>query len=459
LLAISATAAAILPAHRPVTVQITTVPFDEPELVNPGRGYYDWRGHAIIPLPEPSHDDYERFFWYDADRPEESIEPVKGVYNFDMLDRAIAAADARGQKFAFRIRTMANKMSGKRFVPDYLAECGWEYRNTFIPDWNSECFLDSAEKLMQALGERYNGDPRIAWMDIGLYGEWGEWALSEDTFQSAPDGISSPSEKSLARIIDIQVDAFPDTRKVMFAKTRSDAVVHALKRSDQIGWRVDCFARNGYFSFDTHEDHAPAWKYMKDRWKTAPVIVEFCNGNVSLSNSTPLDQVQDFHIALIGNGNIPKWNWLNSQAQENLVLAGKLSGYRYQIRSITTPPVWEPGLEVSVETNWENVGVAPHYEHTEVIFKLYDPRHSRYIWEAKSKVNLQMLLPTGDRPFSMQDELRLSASIPPGIYPLHVVVVDPEGYRRPLKLAISGQQKDGSYVLGSVIVQAPTRRR
>lgn len=455
----AAIAAPARPAPIPAAVQLTPIPIDDPELVNPARGFYKWRGEETVPVPEPAHDEYERYFWYDPDHPEESIETAPGVYNFAMIDRAISAAGSRGNKFAFRIRSMANKRSGKRHVPDYLAECGWEYRGTFIPDWNAACYLDNAEKLMDALGARYNADPRIAWMDIGLFGEWGEWAMSEDIYNSAPDGFSIPTEKSMARIIDIQVDAFPDVRKVMFAKTDAHAVIHALGRSDQIGWRVDCFGRDGYFDFPSHPEYLPAWEHMQDRWKTAPVIVEFCAGNLSLSSSVPLKQVQEFHIALIGNGNIGSWDRLDKKKQTNLIALGKAAGYRFQIRHVAVPSVLAPGSSFRVTTDWENVGVAPHYERTAVLFRLYDRQRSEPVWEAESSVDLQALLPTGDRPFSVQDKLTLPANIDPGIYQLGIIVTDPTNYRQPLKLAIAGRQEDGSYLLGDVIVRAPARRR
>jgi hypothetical protein len=442
-----------------VTIKPTPLPIDGPELVNPGRGFYKWRGDEIVPAAEPAHDEYDRYFWYDPDNPRASLETSPGVYNFSGIDRAIADAASRGHKFAFRIRTMANKRSGERFIPDYLAGCGWDYRGTFIPNWNSACFQDNAARLMEALGERYNHDPRIAWMDIGLFGEWGEWALSEEIYTAAPKGITQASDKSLAHIIDIQVDAFPDVRKVMMAKTRSTAVIYALTRSDQIGWRVDCFGRQNYFNFPSHQDYMPAWEYMAERWKTAPVIVEFCADNVSLSSALPVKQVQDFHISLIGNGNFDSWDRLNKQKQENLILVGKTTGYRYQIQAITIPDAWAPGANIPITTDWENVGVAPHYEATEVLFRLYDPKRSEYVWEGKSGVDLQKLLPSGGKPYHVQDRLKLPAKLAPGEYQLRIIVTDPAGFRRPLKLAIAGRQNDGSYLLGNIIVGSPAGRR
>lgn len=267
------------------------------------------------------------------------------------------------------------------------------------------------------------------------------------------------TDRSLARIIDIQVNAFPNVRKVMLAKTRADAVIHALAISDQIGWRVDCFGKDGYFDFASNPKYMPAWETMRDRWKTAPVIVEFCTDSVNLSSSIPLKQLREFHISLIGNGNFKRWDRLNKKEQENLILLGKTAGYRYQIHDVAVPLVWIPGWAFQVKTGWENVGVAPHYEPAEVFFKLYDPRHSQYVWEAKSRVNLQTLLPTGDHPFTVQDNLELPVGTAPGSYQLRIIVEDLANYRKPLKLAITGRQNDGSYLLGTVMVASRLSRR
>jgi len=115
---------------------------DQPDLVNPSRGYYRWRSQEIVPN-EPALDAYDRYFWSD-------IETSKGDYDFSIIDTAIAEAAARGQKFGFRIRAMKDSSSGGMYIPSYLKDCGWYNSDTFIPDWNSGCFLDNAENMIRA---------------------------------------------------------------------------------------------------------------------------------------------------------------------------------------------------------------------------------------------------------------------------------------------------------------------
>lgn len=57
-----------------------------------------------------------------------------------------------------------------------LINAGWTDNNgLWMPDWNSDYFIERARKLIHTIGAQYNGDPRIAWIDMGMYGKYGEW--------------------------------------------------------------------------------------------------------------------------------------------------------------------------------------------------------------------------------------------------------------------------------------------
>jgi hypothetical protein len=135
-----------------------------------------------------------------------------------------------------------------------------------------------------------------------------------------------------------------------------------------------------------------------------------------------------------------------------LLQIGKTSGYRFQIKEITAPEVWQTGANIHLITLWENVGVSPHYEPTVVLFQLYDRINRRYVWGGISSVNLETLFPTGKTPATIEDIFTLPADLAPGSYELRLMVVDPQFYRQPLKLAITGDRSDGSYRLGNIMV-------
>lgn len=43
------------------------------------------------------------------------------------------------------------------------------------PFWNDETLMLALEDFISLLGAKYDGDPRIAFIEAGLYGYWGEW--------------------------------------------------------------------------------------------------------------------------------------------------------------------------------------------------------------------------------------------------------------------------------------------
>jgi hypothetical protein len=70
--------------------------------------------------------------------------------------------------------------AGGKSVPDYFATSanGWTCSalgNTWIPNWNSAALLTRLTALVNALAASYANDVRLAYLDVGLYGNYGEW--------------------------------------------------------------------------------------------------------------------------------------------------------------------------------------------------------------------------------------------------------------------------------------------
>jgi len=153
-------------------------------LLNPGKGWVDytdafWRGtyNDVINLG------YLRFDW-------SFIEPEKGQYNWQAIDRYINEYSAIGKKFAFGVMN-ANVSSLESYVtPKWVFDSGAKFVVTqttswkdgskitqYIPDWKDEIFLSNLNEFIAALGERYDGNENIAFIDIRSYGNWGEQHL------------------------------------------------------------------------------------------------------------------------------------------------------------------------------------------------------------------------------------------------------------------------------------------
>lgn len=448
-------------AIRPIPI-----PISSPEIVNPLRGLYRWMGNELVPspnpLPRPSFDSYERYEW-------RSLEPKLNQYDFTAIENDLQRAAREGRKHAFRVRVLVSGQASS--VPDYmrpLMERGWSHtfdgdsNPTYIPDWNDPDFLQRVERLIKALGERYDQDPRVSYIDIGIFGIWGEWHTYQLNYPSAT-GARTMTRENRQKLIDFHIAAFPSKRLLMMSDDEQ-SLLYALKQSPRIGWRRDSL---GDDHFDKPSKNANLWAIARDRWKTAPVVTELINPRGHSdpeSYALARDQVVRYHVSMISNGNAIKWNVLSAQGRQMLIEAAKHSGYRYRPQEIYFPSTLKPTANFTIASTWLNEGVAPAYEPWAIIWQLRSPS-GVIVWQEESSLDLQLLLPTTDSDrtsgtsgdeslphFKHEDQITLPANLTPGTYQLQLLVRDPQGYRAPMSLAIQGRQPDGSYNLKTITI-------
>ncbi len=496
-------------------------------------GYNDAAPLSGTPLNE-----YGRMSWH-------SLEPLEGQYDFSIIDNVLGPCPVpegkvlclpQGGRFGFRImalnpqyKSATNVTKGLdgypiySDVPSYLEKDddgkthGWllpvdpsdpTAGHYFVPDWNDPYFLDSLGALLSALGRKYDTDPRIGWIDIGLYGSWGEWHTGglPDTLDYKGGAIpykSSDSyfninteayqantgsrgayqigtEASKNSIVSAHLAAFPDRQLVMLTDD-GDAVCTALHANAKVpvGLRRDSLGAfvgwNYHFPLDptsactSEADQA----LIANRWKTAPFTVEpFGNGSsptfpcqtFETDPATGLlaihEQVRQFHLAAVKNGSfcVGSWEALTQSEQAAVLEAGLRSGYRYSpiailVEGFDRTPA---GSSVSVQTRWANTGVTPAYDEWSVEFSLWAiPDGSRAPGQCAarfmSRVDLRRILPT---PSYLQDDIfALPPEMDAGRYELRMRVVDPQGYLKPMQLALQSGDSDGYYPLG--VVQIP----
>ena len=423
-----------------ITVTPTAIPLGDTEIVNPTRGFYRWYGGEPIPQPRPAYDHYARFGW-------RQLETSRGQYDFSAIEQALQAAKAVGAKFSFRIMSV-NEFTSPVEIPAYLkqdaggAYCTYNGAQVWVPSWDSPQFLARAQALMSALGARFNGDPRLGYYDMGIYGHWGEWHT---------EGLCTPAASAATKrtLVDMQVTAFSNTRILMNSGGKEvDAFVYALSKSPRIGVRVDSLCSPW---FDDQFTASPVkLSAMQDRWKTAPIVTEFYTWNPS--DIVLCDQqVRTWHIAAIANGSITSWSSYTADQQAQILLMGKHSGYRFALNSLTYPSEVTNNALLKISSQWSNLGITPAYEPFALAFELRPKGETSVLWSGLSRLDLEGSLPTTE-PQTIDDQFYLPGRIPPGQYTLSLVVRDLTGYRAPLSLAIMGGDTSGRYPLGELTI-------
>ncbi len=491
-------------------MNLSVIPSSDPDLVAPLRSVHYWLGTSgTLAMGIPTSgvwtsplDHYARFHW-------RSIESDTGTFDFTRFDNEFKAAINAGRKFAFGIMTMCppTNCSGNALAngvavsyPLYLhnqmqAEAipDWMAMNTvegsfWVPNWNSPAFLSAWGRMLSAIAAHiettsYNGVPfknAISWIDVRGVGLWGEWHNYAWGSVPNPAGTAA-SAASMISMIDSHKSAFPNFPLVgfmgLFAAREinpnntsyiipaqvSCYVAQTSNQFGEIGWRRDNWGTNASW-IGSYMENNPVicsnGKALKDlimnKWKTALITGEPNGSATTAASGGPCAfydlerQVRLYHASSIGNG-----NWGGGQtltcAQDYARAAMKASGYRIQINSGSYSGVVGGARNLQVNLAWRNTGIAPVYEKWNVNFELRAISGS-VVWSGTSSKVLRLYLPEASDHI-VTDSFTLPAGLAPGNYSLNLVVKDPLGYRKPLPLAIQGRASDGSYPLGSVLVQ------
>ena len=416
-------------------------------LYNPGMGLADF--HFGFEHP-PSMDQHPRqtvayFRWSWAD-----LEPEEGRYAFDFVDRIIALAKARGETLAFRIMT-----EYKAGSPEWLFQKGVDSLKVgggVFPDYNNPTFLLYHEKLIAALGERYAGSPDIDHVDIGSVGCWGEWNMACCQGVEAQCRQYLPVEANQIKVTDWYLKYLSGTPLVML---HGGPLKYAVSRG--AGWRGDCFGDYGYFSPTwNHMEHAytPVLEdpVIESAWKHAPVQFEVCGVmqdwyEKGFDIDRILNKGLEWHVSVLNAKSSPIPTEWRPRIDEFLTKIG----YRFVLRQMTHATEVRPGRELSLRSQWENLGVAPIYHDWPLAYRLRSARDHIIIAQWVSTAHLGRWLPGVQH--EVEDAMTLPEDISDGSYVLDVAILDQEGHAPFVDLAIEGKSQDGWYPISTVMIR------
>lgn len=426
-LAISSPAAA-----EPVSFSPAPLETSDLSVQNPWSGLYEWSGSETFDLPEAAPDSYRRFVW-------KEFEPAQDLYDFSKLEARLNEAQGKGQKFSFRLRAMTAE--GLQ-VPSYIEPYGSYSGSLWYPDWNNPTFLERYRALFAKVGEKYDKDPRIGFVEIGVYGKWGE---------GHSPGPNEATEATKKELVDMVADAFPSQRLIVMTDDVT-MCLHALDRSPKMGLRRDSLGWEHFYATLEKNYSADQWSRLTEVWKSAPVVAEFAN----YENSTPTKALDGFfaraligidklHVTMAGNGNTGLTDAELVTYEKEFAEIHWHTGLRPRLVKVELDPLTP---STTLRASWENLGTAPAYEHYEVIWALRNPDTKEQMWNFVSSFDLESFLPTAGTPKVVEDTIPMPTQLVGMELELTVQVVDPSGYRKPIALLTQGREADGVYPLG-----------
>ncbi|MCU0796723.1 MAG: hypothetical protein MUF31_12410 [Akkermansiaceae bacterium] len=294
-----------------------------------------------------------------------------GKCNWAGLDRRLDDIASRGHQAVFRFYLeYPGKSDG---IPPYLIAAGLEvhpYLNTntspfppdqvITPDYENPDLRKALTEFIGALGERYDGDPRIGFITAGLLGTWGEW-------HTYPREELFASKKVQREVMDAYTAAFRTTPILLRYPAGKDHETLASNSSRAFGYHDDSFA---WATLDTGREEDD-WFFLPtlrragpqavERWKTHPIGGEIRPEAWGVVfDAEPPEKVQDFdrcvretHVSwLMDSGLFEKKPTPERKARA--LEAVRRMGYEFRVGSVT---LHGRKLEVTVH----NQGIAPFY--------------------------------------------------------------------------------------------------
>ena len=389
---------------------------------------------------------YFRVYW-------KFMEPEREKYNWELIDKALATAESRGQSLLLRIAPYGT--GPERDVPSWYRQMvgekrDWKYQsevNGWVVDPEDPRYVQYFGGLIANLAKRYDGHPSLNAVDISFIGAWGEGAGSELLSQPTMQGL-----------VDAYTDNFKKTPLIALLMDEKTNKYALSKR--HVGWRVDCIGDLGFWAKDQN-----GWTHMydfypqsiieygtKDAWETAPISLEICGTFLSWRDKEHygaeqvkyiFDQTLKWHISSFNAKSSPvppEWEGLVNDWLKKM-------GYRFVLRRFTYPEKVKSNSKLDFESWWENKGVAPCYQRFPLAIRFTNKNGSTdFITDA----DIRSWLP-GDNLYN--DAIFIPKEMKPGDYDVQIALLNPLTNKPKVLLAIEGKDKEGWYTLGKITVE------
>ncbi len=441
-------------------------------LNNPYMGWAPWSKDKDHPDGQPyaqSHSlVYAGISWRE-------LEPVKGQFDWEGIEQKYQFDywTSLGKKINIRIvLDLPTTDPSHKDIPDWLydelasdGDPGTWYDTAeigagFSPNYNNGKLIEEHERMISALADRYNHDPRIAFIQLGSLGHWGEWHT-----WPAGSGVFpalSVSDQYVQQYVDHFTNKligmrkpFPLTKQLNLGLFND---VFGIKSStnEWLGWIQDGWNGIGEF-VDPGDDASQKQEESKmpDFWKYSFSGGEFANGDAPswLTDDNiveTLRQVRESHTSWLGPSS-PANVEADSSIQPNIDAMLKIMGYRFVLESIEHPSRVSAGDALNLSMVWRNKGVAPFYLDWPLKFALANANGDivSSTITGMDGIDIREWLPGRTAETAT---LTIPQNVSAGNYTLLVSIVDPDTGQPAIRLAIDQRRNDGWYALDRVVI-------
>lgn len=369
--------------------------------------------------------------------------------------------------------TNPDDLNGWHWPSDFPGEVYNEDPNSpIIGGYFDPMFKDRISKFIEKAGQAWDNDPRVAYVEMGIVGEWGEHHDPNISTYWAPHDQPNHVENRtwVPGLEKVLGDAFTNA-----FKNKKVMVRYAYEFKDyEFGIYWDSWAIN--------EEKVRGYEEMKklgDRWKSQPIGGEITWnwGSLNKFNSFEevvkddetrdlvIQQIRDLHCNHLGGVTWANFNdpFFIPYAE----LLQKTMGYRYLLSNFTYPTSVKPNEPFTISFDVVNTGSSPFYYDWPVEVALLDPQSHQKVWsDTLSTAKVSQWMP-GDnwdnnvreykdpaKVNNIKESLSINANIATGEYIISIAILDPAGMMPSLRFAVQNYFEGGRHPMGYIGIRA-----
>ena len=422
---------------------------------NPGQG---WERFSTKNTPSKNKVNfgagYNRFLWRD-------LEPEEGKYNWKLIDDAIESFSKDGLPFYFRIMCVSSSGYPEKLQwPKWVMDKGAKYHEVvlqkpanakypdgkvpyIVPEFADPIFMAAHENFIKALAARYDGDPRIGAIDLGSYGNWGEWhcaCLGLGNY----GGHRSPHTVEVRRAwAEMYLKYFKKTQIVSIVADPAvlkDIVGEGIPR---IGLRSDGIGEPNNYHLSGSKKYAEV-KNMGEVWKHCPLVFEYY-GTWDSMRERGWDVPYSFRWLLENHVSIINETPVQIKTPEEQKLLNDINLYAGARLVPQTAAVAYLDGKLDIKIRGVNKGAAKIYLPYEFVYEVRGA-DGKVVAERVSQKDPRSILP-GEFEISDSFDLPLEKG---GEYTLSLRVRNTNKVLRDFRFAAKNLNADGSLPLGKI---------
>jgi hypothetical protein len=396
------------------------------------------------------------------------------------IEPQLQSIASRGHQAAMRVYLdYPGRPSG---IPRFLLDDGLKVRpytffgntlrktDSVSPDYDDPRLIEALERFIVRFGARYDGDPRIGFVTLGLIGFWGEWhTWPMDGFKQETSVFKAASDPTEENWMPSYDKAFNQTRLLLRYPMLPPPGQQALpgqrttygSMAYNIGYHDDSFAYNTLYGEDWYFMGKMAWAGGINKWKTEPIGGELrpeIQLSVWLEPPTRKD-MEDFNAAvegthvtwLIAHNLFTTKSVTSETTTYQAALAGaRRMGYEFYVNAVNLP---EASADLKIALRIQNTGVAPFYYNWLVEIGMLDSAGDvTKIYRPDWQITKILPASAGQSPYQDWTYMNAAHGLKPGTYTVLLRVVNPLPNGKALRFANATQDADaeGWLSLGQV---------